>query len=136
MRERINRKSAYFVKHTGWGNVELDELRAVFESNTDESKRLLNSVVKYADDLVGTRAYWTGQGHQLAAYVYNLGALALFMTFSPADLHWDSLAKAMRSGSRRRNRSGSALHGRTCGIILALLPGTFTGGLLCSGTSF
>ncbi|EAQ87454.1 hypothetical protein CHGG_04073 [Chaetomium globosum CBS 148.51] len=49
----------------------------------------------HADTLRGTRAYWTGKGHQLTAHVYALGMPAMFMTFSPADLHWDSLARHM-----------------------------------------
>jgi hypothetical protein len=87
MRSTVNRKSSYFVKHTNQGHVSLDELRAAFDSNDPECKRLLNSIVKHAETLRGTRAYWTGKGHQLAAHVHALGMPAMFMTFSPADLH-------------------------------------------------
>jgi hypothetical protein len=95
MRSTVNAKSSYFVKHTPQGQVSLDELRAAFDSNSRDSKQLLNSIVKHADTLRGTRTYWTGKGHQLSAHVYALGKPAMFMTFSPADLHWQSLAQHM-----------------------------------------
>ena len=95
MRSTVNAKSSYFVRHTHQTQVDIDELREAFNSNAPEAQRLLNSIVKHADTLRGTRAYWTGQGHQLSAYVYALGIPAMFMTFSPADLYWKSLARYM-----------------------------------------
>ncbi len=87
MRSSVNSKSSYFVKHTNLDRFELDDLRTAFESNAPEAQKLLNSIVKHADTLRSTRAYWTSKGHQLTAYVYALGTPAMFMTFSPADLH-------------------------------------------------
>jgi hypothetical protein len=45
MRATVNAKSSYFVKHTGRERVDLEELRAAFDSNAPEAKRLLDSVV-------------------------------------------------------------------------------------------
>ncbi|KAF4993680.1 hypothetical protein FDECE_13356 [Fusarium decemcellulare] len=76
MRQQVNRRSTYFVKR-------------------DEAKALLNSAVRYSGSLCGTRAFWNGRRHQLEAYCYGLGCPAIFLTFSAADLHWESLQRHM-----------------------------------------
>ncbi|KAG6173755.1 hypothetical protein E4U51_004432 [Claviceps purpurea] len=45
--------------------------------------------------MLSTRSCWQGKRNELAALVRGLGCPALFMTFSAADLHWESLAKLM-----------------------------------------
>lgn len=96
MRAQVNTRSSFFVKRShGSRPVDIAELRAAFEENTVEGQALLNSVVRYTGSLRGTRAFWNGRRHQLDAMVHGLGTPNVFMTFSAADLHWDSLARHM-----------------------------------------
>jgi ATP-dependent DNA helicase PIF1 len=95
MRQQVNGKSTYFVHHTRQAPVTAEELRSAFENQTDESRRLLNSIMRFSDGVKGTRPFWNGKRHELEAHVYALKCPSLFMTFSPADLHWDSLARHM-----------------------------------------
>lgn len=56
---------------------------------------MLQLVVRSGNVLRGTRAFWNDERHKLQAMCYALGAPRLFLTFSAADLHWESLAKIM-----------------------------------------
>ena len=95
MRQTVNSKSTYFVHHTRQAPITAEELRNAFEAQTDDARRLLNSIVRFSDGVKGTRPFWNGKRHELESHVYALDCPSLFMTFSPADLHWDSLARHM-----------------------------------------
>ncbi|KAM4067753.1 ATP-dependent DNA helicase PIF1 [Hirsutella rhossiliensis] len=89
---------SFFVKRPGLQQrVDMDELRNAFEEDTPESRALLSSIVRFSSSLKGTRAYWGGQRHQLEALVHGLTCPGVFLTFSAADLHWDSLQRHMPS---------------------------------------
>lgn len=96
MRQQVNSRSSFFIKKGGpqAGHeqpIDISEICAAFDADTAEAKSLLNSIVRYSNSLRGTRAYWGGRRHQLEAYVRGLGCPGVFLTFSAADLHWDSL---------------------------------------------
>ncbi|KAF4952454.1 hypothetical protein FSARC_12626 [Fusarium sarcochroum] len=75
--------------------VDISQLRAAFDPDSPAAKALLNSVVRYSGSLRGIRPFWGGQRHQLEAYVHRLGCPGIFLTFSTADLHWESLQQHM-----------------------------------------
>ena len=98
MRQQVNQRSSFFVRRSGAGPrqpVDANELREAFNDDTPESRALLNSIVRYSGSLRGTRAFWNGRRQQLEAYVHGLGCPGTFLTFSAADLHWDSLQRLM-----------------------------------------
>jgi len=95
MRFQVNKKSSYYVTHNPDAPVDLDELQAAFHTDTREGRAILNSIVKFGDNLRRTRTFWNGKRHELEAYAYCLGLPAFSLTFSAADLHWKSLAKHM-----------------------------------------
>ncbi|KAG6138843.1 hypothetical protein E4U12_007868 [Claviceps purpurea] len=82
-RSQANKQSAYFLK------------KVQRESVTVEAHSLLNSVNRYAFNMLGTRLYWQGKWNELRAQVRGLVYPALLLTFSTADVHWQSLAKLM-----------------------------------------
>ncbi|KAF5578398.1 ATP-dependent DNA helicase PIF1 [Fusarium pseudoanthophilum] len=96
MRQQVNQRSSFYVKKDGTrAEIDIPQLRAAFDSDTPEAKALLNSVVRYSGSLRGTRPFWGGRRHQLEAYVHGLGCPGIFLTFSAADLHWESLHRHM-----------------------------------------
>jgi hypothetical protein len=95
MRYQINEKAGFFVKKLDPQNrdLSLDDLRNAFNDDTDESYAILNPVTRYAQSLRGARPYWAGRMEMVEAMVRMLSCLSLFLTFSAADLHWDSLMR-------------------------------------------
>ncbi|KPM39851.1 hypothetical protein AK830_g6688 [Neonectria ditissima] len=65
MRSQVQSRSSFFVKKPGQAQspVDLTAIRTAFDEDTPEAKRLLNSIVKYSDSLLGTRAFW-GADHR------------------------------------------------------------------------
>ncbi|EFZ03292.1 DNA helicase PIF1, ATP-dependent [Metarhizium robertsii ARSEF 23] len=53
------------------------------------------SITRHAVPIRGTRPFWNRKRQDLEAYAYNLGCPGAFITFSPADLHWQSLYQHM-----------------------------------------
>jgi Helitron helicase-like domain at N-terminus len=67
-------------------------LRAAFVNPDDpEAQALINSIVRHSASIRGTRPFWNGKRINLETYVKNIGCPAVFLTFSAADYHWDSL---------------------------------------------
>ncbi|KAF5711868.1 ATP-dependent DNA helicase PIF1 [Fusarium mundagurra] len=96
MRQQVNQRSSFFIKKDGRRTeVDIAQLRTAFDSDTPEAKSLLNSIIRYSGSLRGTRPFWGGRRHQLEAYVHGLGCPGIFLTFSAADLHWESLQRHM-----------------------------------------
>ncbi|CAA9956395.1 Helitron helicase domain protein [Pyrenophora teres f. maculata] len=97
MRHQINDKAGFFVKKLDPQNkdLSLDDLRNAFADDSDESRQMLNRITRYAANLRGTRPYWAGRMKMVEAMVRMLGCPSLFLTFSAADLHWDSLMQHM-----------------------------------------
>jgi ATP-dependent DNA helicase PIF1 len=83
MRRQETRQSSFLVKqHPEQNALTVDDLRAAFNDDTDESQALLNSIVRHSPSLRGTRAFWNGKRHNLEASVYQLGTPTAFLTFS------------------------------------------------------
>lgn len=95
MRYQVNTKSRFYVKHKADAPIDVEALREAFALDTDESKALLKSVVRFSDTVLGTRPYWNSKRAGLEAFVHQLGMPIMFCTFSPADYHWRSLARHM-----------------------------------------
>jgi hypothetical protein len=80
--DKETRQSSFFVKqHPEQNALTVDDLRAAFNDDTDESQALLNSIVRHSASLRGTRAFWNGKRHNLEACVYQLGTPTAFLTF-------------------------------------------------------
>jgi ATP-dependent DNA helicase PIF1 len=97
MRHQINEKAGFFVRKMDPQNKDLtlDDLRNAFNDDSEESRYILNRVTRYAASLRGTRPYWGGRMKMVESMVRMLGCPHLFLTFSAADLHWDSLMQHM-----------------------------------------
>ncbi|KAF5967346.1 ATP-dependent DNA helicase PIF1 [Fusarium bulbicola] len=96
MRQQVNQKSSFFIKKDGRRTeVDIAQLRAAFGSDTLEAQSLLNSIIRCSGSLRGTRPFWGGRSHQLEAFVQGLGCPGIFLTFSAADLHRESLQRHM-----------------------------------------
>jgi ATP-dependent DNA helicase PIF1 len=95
MRHQINEKAGFFVRKLDPQNkdLSLDDLRNAFNDDTEDSRAILNRVTRYAASLRGTRPYWSGRMKMVEAMVRMLGCPSLFLTFSAADLHWNSLMR-------------------------------------------
>ena len=94
MRDTVNSRSRYFTKRSD-RSYTYEELQQLFNEDGPEATRLLNSIVRYAGQLRGTRPFWNARRHELEAYVRFLKCTLLFVTSSAADLHWDSLHRCM-----------------------------------------
>ncbi|KAJ5562536.1 hypothetical protein N7535_003015 [Penicillium sp. DV-2018c] len=57
-----------------------DYLRAAFESDAPEARKLVQDIVRHSTHLRGTQPYWNARCHNLRAYIQNLGAAHLFVT--------------------------------------------------------
>jgi ATP-dependent DNA helicase PIF1 len=95
MRHQIDKKAGFFVRKLDPQNKDLtlDDLRNAFNNDIEESRQILNRVTRYAASLRGTRPYWSGRMKMVESMVRMLGCPNLFLTFSAADLHWDSLMR-------------------------------------------
>jgi hypothetical protein len=81
------------VKCPGLTDLTLDDLRNAFNNDSEESRQILNRVTRYAASLRGTRPYWSSRMKMVESIVRMLRCPNLFLTFSAADLHWDSLMR-------------------------------------------
>jgi hypothetical protein len=97
MRTKVNEKAGFFVNrlHPEGKDLTVDDLRQAFQDQTDDSEQLINSITRYAGKLRGTRPYWAGEMKCLEAMVRQLLCPSLFVTFSAADYHWDSLMRLL-----------------------------------------
>ena len=100
MRQQSCQLSSFFVNRFNrpeGRDVSIDDISAALsaDSTDHDAQALLNSVVRSAGSLRGTRPFWNGKKHQLMSYIRALGKPSLFMTLSAADLQWDALARSM-----------------------------------------
>ena len=96
MRQQSNIRSTFFVRrHPNEAQLDVEELRQAFTSDSPAAQSLLNSVVRYSGSLRGTRPFWNGKRYHLEACVRALGPPQLYLTFSAADLQWDDLQQRM-----------------------------------------
>jgi hypothetical protein len=99
MRRQVNTRAGFFVRNRDdeepTSTMSIDDFRTAFEDDSAESEALINSITRFSGSLRGTRPFWGGKRRQLEAFVKNLGSPHLFVTLSPADLHWDDLMQRM-----------------------------------------
>lgn len=98
MRASVNQKASFFVKRNAGrlGDIEtVDDLKNMMDSDSPEAAAVLNSIVRSADTLKGTRPFWNQMRNELQAMCHALKCPAIFLTFSAADLHWESLQRLM-----------------------------------------
>jgi ATP-dependent DNA helicase PIF1 len=95
MRMQVNTKAGFFVQkmHPEHKDLTVEDLRAAFDDDTEESEKMLQSITRYAAQLRGTRPYWNGRMRALEALCRQLLCSHAFLTFTPADYHWDSLQR-------------------------------------------
>lgn len=94
LRDLSSARSRWVVnRHHGQG-VSIDELRQNL-SNLDDTNPILNSVIRCASSIKGTRPFWKRRSRELSAHIQWLGKPAFFFTFSAADTQWDSLQRHM-----------------------------------------
>ena len=95
MSAQVNKKSSWLVNRSGNQERVESQLREALDYNTLEGQILLNSIVRSSNVLRGTRPFWSQERRNLEAMCFALKCPHIFLTFSAADLHWDSLAKVM-----------------------------------------
>jgi ATP-dependent DNA helicase PIF1 len=95
MRMQVNTKAGFFVQkmHPEHKDLTVEDLRAAFNNDTEELEKMLQSITRYAAQLRGTRPYWNGRMRALEALCRQLLCSHAFLTFTPADYHWDSLQR-------------------------------------------
>jgi len=96
-RKQVNTRAGFFVRklHPQMNDLTAEDLRHAFEDDSEQSEQLLNSISSYSGTLRGTRPYWGGKMKSLESIVRQLGCSHLFLTFSAADYHWESLMRHM-----------------------------------------
>ncbi|RFU33151.1 hypothetical protein B7463_g3183, partial [Scytalidium lignicola] len=70
-----------------------DLLTAFADIDSPGAQSLLNSIFRFTGNLRGTRPFWNSKRFELNNYLRHLKRPSLFLTFSAADYHWDSLHK-------------------------------------------
>lgn len=96
MRHQVTTRSSYFVKQVMTEEIDLDELRqAIVQPNDQQSKSILSRITRYAGSFRGTRPFWSKKRHELTAMIRQIETPDAFITFSAADLQWESLASHM-----------------------------------------
>lgn len=73
----------------------LSRSKAPLNPEDPQAQMILNAIVRHAASIWGTRPFWNGKRTNLENYVRTLKTPALFLTFSPADYHWDSVYRHM-----------------------------------------
>ena len=111
MRQQSSQLSSFFVNRFNrpeGRDVSIEDISATLAADSGDyhAQALLNSVVRSAASLRGTRPFWNGKKHQLMAYIRALGKPSLFMTLSAADLQWDALARSMPDYDLWKQASG------------------------------
>lgn len=94
LRDLSSARSRWVVNRHQGNRVTIDELRQNL-STADDPNSILNSVVRCASSIKGTRPYWKRRSRELSAHIQWLGKPAFFFTFSAADTQWDSLQRFM-----------------------------------------
>lgn len=96
MRQQAATSSRYYVKKTNTMPLTKDQLMAALQDpETPEAQAILNRISRYASGLKGTRPFWYRRRKELESFAYCLGTPSVFITLSPADLHWESLYRHM-----------------------------------------
>ncbi|EED11952.1 hypothetical protein TSTA_000300 [Talaromyces stipitatus ATCC 10500] len=111
MRQRANAQAGFMVKRrSNLPNCTVDQLRAAFEEDSEESNSIVNSITRMSNTIQGTRSYWASRRSDLIAYNQNLGASHLFFTTTPADYQWDDLQRQFPNYKQWKN--GDAIERR------------------------
>ena len=110
MRQQIRGHSTFYIKRTSkdpTAQWDLAQIQEAFHQNTTESRQLQDSIIRSSAIIKGTRPYWIAKRAELQAMVRCLGCPDLFVTFSAADLHWDSFFAFLREYSAWKQATGS-----------------------------
>jgi len=96
-RMQVNKRASFFVNrlNPAHKDVTIEELQEAFRDHSEEAWAIVSSVTRYTGTLRGTRPYWRKRHNMLDSMVRQLGCPHLFITFSAADQHWDSLLRHM-----------------------------------------
>ncbi len=93
MRPQVRGSSAYLVNRyqANGRDVTAEDIDTALnaDENDPQQQAILDSTVRHAGSLRGTRPYWAGRRRNLEAYVRALGKPTLFVTCSAANLQWD-----------------------------------------------
>lgn len=109
IRKQVNSRSSFFVRKTAPEDGEptrpttVEEIREAFGDESRRGKALLNQLVRFSGSLRGTRPYWLAKRNELDSVVDARGCPNLFVTFSAADNHWESLHRHMPRYDEWRN---------------------------------
>ena len=68
-----------------------DDLLDAFSNDTEQAQALLNSCIRTAGAILGSRPFWSRKCRELTAFVHSLGTPTFFFTFSAADTQWYSV---------------------------------------------
>jgi hypothetical protein len=89
MRKQVNTHAGYFIYRAleETDDLTVTELQAAFNNDTEELRRLINSITHFAGSLCGTCSFWAGRQRELTVYMQNMALLHLFITLSTADYY-------------------------------------------------
>lgn len=94
----MNKRSNFFLNNPrgeSYHFENVDDLRDALDRNNPRSKQLVRTIVRSGRFLPGTRPYWESQRSGLIAMCHKEKCPHIFITASPADYHWESLARCM-----------------------------------------
>ena len=74
---------------------DLAQIQEAFRDYTTDSRQLQDSIIRSSASIKGARPYWMARRAELQAMVRNVRCPDLFITFSAADLHWDSFFSSL-----------------------------------------
>lgn len=96
MRELSSKRSRWLISKGAGAlrhqNTTADDIRETLRDENPNNP-LLNSIIRCASTVKGSRPFWKRRGRELSAHIRLLGKPAFFFTFSAADTQWDSLQR-------------------------------------------
>lgn len=92
------------VTRPGGEGFDEDYLLELLE--TGNTEQLSSLIARAANEVPGTRPFWTNRRNQLESMVHTIGCPNLFFTFSAADMQWPDLHRHMPSFGAIQGQSG------------------------------
>ncbi|EAQ86310.1 hypothetical protein CHGG_07563 [Chaetomium globosum CBS 148.51] len=96
MRQQAYGHSRFYVNKQRSTVLTKAELQQALENpDRPEAQAILNQISRFAGAIQGTRPYWYRRRRECESFAHCLGVPGVFITLSPADLHWHDLYRHM-----------------------------------------
>ncbi|EAQ84302.1 hypothetical protein CHGG_10706 [Chaetomium globosum CBS 148.51] len=96
MRQQAYGHSRFYVNKQRSTVLTKAELQQALEDpDRPEAQAILNQISRFAGAIQGTRPYWYRRRRECESFAHCMGVPGVFITLSPADLHWPDLYRHM-----------------------------------------